>query len=195
MTFSVNDIRSQLTYGGARPSHFQVQITNPIDSAANLKIPFLTQASSIPDSTIGMIEIPYFGRKIKLAGDRVFDEWTVTVMNDEDFLIRTAMEKWLASINSHETNLRSTASPTDYKSQAQVIQFSKTGVALRTYNFVGLFPSAVAPIELDWETTDDIERFDVTFQYDYWTVNDRADQGESRPANLAETGSAPSTIT
>jgi len=172
MAFNVNEIKSQLTFGGAKASHFQVQITNPINGIADLKTPFMVQAASIPESTMGVIEIPYFGRKIKMAGDRTFAEWTVTVMNDEDFLIRNAMEEWMAAINSHQGNLRQLASaaPAEYKSQAQITQFSKTGVELRTYTFNGIFPSNVAPIVTDWDTTDDIERFDVTFQYDWWEV-------------------------
>lgn len=172
MAFNINDIRSQLAFGGAKPSLFQVQITNPINGNGDLKVPFMVQASSIPESTIGTIEVPYFGRKIKIAGDRTFGEWTVTVMNDEDFLIRNAMEEWMAYINSHQGNLRqvATASPSEYKSQAQIIQYSKTGQAIREYRFTGLFPTNIAPITMDWGTTDDIERFDVTFQYDWWDI-------------------------
>ena len=173
MSFNVNDIRSQLTFGGAKASHFQVMITNPINNNADLKTPFMVQAASLPGSNLGTIEVPYFGRKVKIAGDRTFDEWTVTVINDEDFLIRNAMEEWMANINAHVGNTRQTqsASPADYKSQAQITQYSKTGTALRTYNFNGLFPTNVAPITMDWDTTDDIERFDVTFQYDYWDIS------------------------
>lgn len=173
MAFNINEMKSQLTFGGAKASLFQVQITNPINGAGDLKTPFMVQAANIPESTLGLIEVPYFGRKVKIAGDRTFAEWTVTVINDEDFLIRNAMEEWMNSINTHEGNLRNlgSASPAQYKSQAQITQFSKTGVPLRTYNFVGLFPTTVAAIGMDWNTTDDIERFDVTFQYDYWEVS------------------------
>jgi len=173
MAFNINEMKSQLTFGGAKASLFQVQITNPVNSAGDLKTPFMVQASTIPESTMGIIEVPYFGRKVKIAGDRTFAEWTVTVINDEDFLIRNAMEEWMANINSHQGNLRNfdSASPAQYKSQAQITQFSKTGVPLRTYNYVGLFPTNVAAIAMDWNTTDDIERFDVTFQYDFWEVS------------------------
>ena len=132
----------------------------------------MVQASQIPESTLGTIEVPYFGRKIKLAGDRTFAQWTVTVINDEDFLIRNAMEAWSAAINSHQGNLRGfpNASPLNYKSQAQVVQYSKTGEILRTYQFNGIYPQSVASIPVDWNTTDDIERFDVTFDFDWWEV-------------------------
>jgi hypothetical protein len=173
MAFNINEIKSQLTFGGAKASLFQVSITNPINGSANLKTPFMVQAAQIPESTLGTIEVPYFGRKIKIAGDRTFAEWTVTVMNDEDFLIRNAMEEWMASINSHESNTRqlATAATSSYKSQAQITQYSKTGVPLRVYNFNGLYPSSIGSIAMDWSTTDDIERFDVTFQYDWWNVS------------------------
>src|SRR6056300_61108 len=170
MAFNINEIKSQLTFGGAKASLFQVQITNPINGIADLKTPFMVQAAAIPESTLGTIEVPYFGRKIKLAGDRTFAQWSVTVINDEDFLIRNAMEAWSAAINSHQGNLRGTgsASPAAYKSQAQVVQYSKTGDILRTYQFNGIYPQTVASIPVDWNTTDDIERFDVTFDFDWW---------------------------
>jgi len=173
MAFNINEIKSQLTFGGAKASLFQVQITNPVNGIADLKTPFMVQAAAIPEATLGTIEVPYFGRKVKIAGDRTFAEWTVTIINDEDFLIRNAMESWMASINSHQGNIRqaASASPSQYKSQAQITQFSKTGAPLRTYQFNGLFPTSIAAITMDWSTTDDIERFDVTFQYDYWEVN------------------------
>ena len=172
MAFNINEMRSQLTGGGAKGSLFQVQIANPVDGAGDLKTPFMVQASQIPTSDLGTIEIPYFGRRVKLAGDRRFGQWTVTVINDEDFIIRNAMEAWSAAINSHQGNLRgfATSSPLNYKSQAQVIQYSKTGDVLRTYQFNGIFPQNIAAIGVDWNNVDDIERFDVTFDYDWWEV-------------------------
>ena len=173
MAFNINEIKSQLTFGGAKASLFQVAITNPINGVADLKTPFMVQAAQIPEATMGIIEIPYIGRKVKVAGDRTFAEWTVTIINDEDFLIRNAMEQWMASINAHESNVTQlgTASASEYKAQAQITQYSKTGQALRTYNFNGLFPTNIAAIGMDWNTVDDIERFDVTFQYDWWNVS------------------------
>lgn len=173
MAFNVNEIRSQLTLGGARQSLFQVQFTNPANSVADIKVPFLCKASQIPASTLGLIEVPYFGRKVRLAGDRVFADWSVTVINDEDFLIRNALEEWSANINSHQGNLREfgAASPLLYKSTAEVTQYSKTGAILRVYKFNGIFPTEISPIEMSWESTDTIEEFNVTFQYDWWEVS------------------------
>lgn len=173
MAFNINEIKSQLVYGGARPTLFQCQITNPIQGAADLKVPFMVRSTTMPASTLGTIEVPYFGRKVKVAGDRTFDTWSVTVMNDEDFLIRNAMEEWSSSINTHLDNLRATGSsqPIDYKSRAQVTQYSKDGLALRTYSFEGIFPVEISDIAVDWDTTDSIEEFTVTFQYDWWNIS------------------------
>ena len=88
MAFNINEIKSQLALGGARPSLFQVTLTNPVNAAADLKFPFMCRAAQMPASTLGLIEVPYFGRKIKIAGDRTFAEWTVTCINDEDMIIR-----------------------------------------------------------------------------------------------------------
>lgn len=171
MAFNINDLRSQLTFGGAKGSLFQVQITNVASSIADLKVPFMAKAASLPASTLGMIPVPYFGRKIKIAGDRTFDPWTVTIINDEDFLIRNAMETWMSAINTHQGNLTSFASPLQYKAQAQVTQFGKSGNILRTYNFNGLFPVNVSPVDLAWEQVDAIEEFQVTFEYDWWNIS------------------------
>lgn len=173
MAFNINEIRSQLTLGGARNTLFQVTIQNPANSVADIKVPFMVQAAQIPASSLGTIEVPYFGRKIKLAGDRSFAEWTVTVINDEDFLIRNAMEQWSNTINSLQGNLRGfgAASPLLYKAQAQVVQYSKTGVPIRTYQFNGIYPAEISAIDLDWNATDQIETFQVTFQYDWWEVS------------------------
>lgn len=172
MAFNINDIRSQLVLGGARPSLFQVTISNPANSIADIKTPFMVRATQIPASTLGVIEVPYFGRKVRLAGDRTFGEWSVVVMNDEDFLVRNSMEEWSNQINTLQTNLRGfgAASPLLYKSTATVTQFSKTGVPIRTYTFNGIFPIEVSTIDVDWNATDTIEEFTVTFGYDWWEV-------------------------
>jgi len=173
MAFNINDMKSQLVGGGARQSLFSVQFNNPANGVANIKVPFMVRTASIPESKLGNITIPYFGRKINLAGDRTFADWTVTVINDEDFLIRNAMEQWSNAINSFEGNLRNFggASPLLYKSDAVVTQYGKTGNVIRQYTFHGIYPGDVSNIELDWDATDRIEEFRVTFMYDYWDVS------------------------
>ena len=168
MAFNINDMRSQLVYGGARQNLFQVRINNPANASGDLKTPFMVQGAQIPESQLGVIPVFYFGRQMKLAGDRTFGDWTVTVINDEDFLIRNAMEEWSNRINRLERNIRDI---NRYKTNATVIQYAKDGTAIREYKFDGIFPSIISPIELDWATTDQIESFQVTFTYDYWTVS------------------------
>lgn len=168
MAFNINEMRSQLVYGGARQNLFQVRINNPANASGDLKTPFMVQAAQIPESQLGVIPVFYFGRQMKLAGDRTFGDWTVTVINDEDFLIRNAMEEWSNRINRLERNVRDI---NRYKSNATVIQYAKDGTKIREYKFNGIFPSIISPIDLDWASTDQIESFQVTFSYDYWTVS------------------------
>jgi len=172
MIFNVNEIRSQLTLGGARSSLFQVYFNNPVNSVANIKVPFMCKATHIPPSTLGTIQVPYFGRKIKLAGDRTFGQWQVTIINDEDFLIRNALEEWSNSINTPQVNIRNfnSASQLQYQSDATVTQFSKTGLPLRVYTIHNIWPQLVSDIALDWNTTDTIQDFTCTFEYDWHEV-------------------------
>lgn len=195
MSFNVNRFKNELVFGGARPSLFQVQIkfpglregtTNGISDAtftmadAEGKLSFMCKAASIPASTVAPIEVPYFGRKVKVAGARTFAEWQITVINDEDFLIRKAFEHWLASINGHATNVKNSgvnSTPASYQAQAIVNQFAKDRelAPIRSYRFWNVFPSEVSPIELNWGTDGEIEEFTVTLQYDYWDINESGD--------------------
>jgi len=192
MPFNVSTFAAQgLPYGGARASLFEVFLTLPAGVAeptAEAQFRFVCKASSIPSSTVGQIEVPYFGRKVKMAGNRTFENWTVTILNDEDFLVRNAFELWSSYINSHENNLRDASVITEqglasYRTTALVRHYAKTGVfaggtsagdaaiPTRQYSFINIFPINVGNIELNWETTDAIEEFTVEFAYDYWTVD------------------------
>lgn len=173
MSLNVNEIRSQLPLGGARPTLFQVQFVNPANSTGDIKVPFLCFSASLPASQLGLIQIPYFGRTIKLAGDRSFDPWVVQLYNDEDFLIKNALETWSNAINSMQGNIRGfgTSQSSAYKSDAIVTQLSKTGLPLRQYKFIGVFPRTVSQIPLGWNQTDLIENFEVAFEYDWWEVS------------------------
>jgi hypothetical protein len=176
MAYSINDIRANLRLGGARPTLFRVLLDSPFTNTLGAIAPFMIQASSLPGSSIAPIEVPYFGRKIRIAGDRTFEPWSVVVMNDEDFAVRQALEQWHNRINSLSGNLNTTGSsaPTNYKSQADVQQFSKAsqpgGAPIRTYRFYGLFPTEISPIDVNWNDTDTIETFQVTFAYDWYEV-------------------------
>lgn len=168
MAFNINEFKSQLTGGGVRSNLFQVQILNPVDPSADFKAPFMIKTAQLPASTVGSFTVPYFGRQVKYAGDKTFAEWTVTIINDEDFLIRNAMEAWMNAINSHDSNTR--ALPQDYKSNALITQYSKSGDPLRSYVFEGMYPTTVAAIDVGWDTNDSIQDFQVTFEYDFWKV-------------------------
>jgi hypothetical protein len=172
MAFNINQFAGALKFGGARNTLFQVDITNPVEGVADIQVPFMVKTAQIPAVTMGTIEVPYFGRKMKLAGDKTYEDWSVTVINDEDFLIRNALESWCNAINGPETNLQSfaSASPLQYKSTAQITQFSKTGVPLRVYSFINLYPQSIGQIDMNWESNDQIEEFEVTFSYDYHIV-------------------------
>jgi len=167
MAFNVNDFKGALTGGGARNSLFYVEFDTPFTSLPTTR--FMVKSAQIPAATIGAIDVPYFGRQIKVAGNRTFAEWTPTIINDENFSIRNAMENWSSRINAHigNTNTTGSGNPNNYKSDATVIQFSQNGQAIKSYKFVGMFPSEVSTIDLAWET-EGIEEFTVTFQYDYW---------------------------
>lgn len=178
MAFNINDFKSAaLPFGGARPSQFEVILGAPanlreaLDQASLNQFRLVCRAASLPPSALGTIEVPYFGRKIKLAGDRVYSSWQVTVMNDEDFAIRSLLEKWSNAMNTIETNIRRPLRETGYKADIEVRQYGKNDTAdipVRSYRIVGAFPTVISPIDLDWNATDQIENFNVTFEYDYW---------------------------
>ena len=178
MPFNVNDFKQNLINEGARPTLFDVQFTLPPDVANNgvtdlapQEVQFRCKAAQLPASTVGLIEVPYFGRKIKVAGDRTFDNWNVTVMNDEDYVVRNSFERWLGAINSHESNRRNAqfVNSRNYSVQATVRQFGKTGFPIKTYKFVDAFPTSISAIGLDYEQQNAIEQFDVEFTYNYFT--------------------------
>ena len=172
MAFNVNQFAGALKGGGARNSLFQVFINNPVNAVGDVQVPFMCKAAQIPAATLAAIEIPYFGRQVKIAGNRTYAEWAPTIINDEDFAIRNALEEWNNSINQFAGNLRSfgTSAPSEYKSTARVQQFDELGCVVREYEFVGIFPTEVSTIDLAWET-EGIEEYTVTFQYDYWQVS------------------------
>lgn len=179
MARAIQNIKSGLRFGGARPSLFEVTFAAPligqagsINGAAN-NFTVLCKAAQLPPSVQGVIEVPYQGRKIKVVGNRTFPEWTITIINDEDFTIRNAFESWSQAINGHESNIRNsgaTSAPLSYKGGAQVSQLSKEGRVIRRYEFEGCWPSEVQAIPLDWGTTDAIEEFQVTLAYDMWNL-------------------------
>ena len=175
MSFNINAFKSIVsTTDFARPSLFQVFISTPSGVAPLLPFsPFLVRAASLPASNIGQINIPYGGRTIKIAGEITYGDWSTTIMNDEGFIIRNAMETWIEIMNQRTTNFR--AFPNEYKVDLKVVQYSKKGagigIPLKSINLVGCFPTNISEIGLDWGASDQIEEYTVTWAYDYWDSN------------------------
>ena len=192
MAFKVTDFKSNLKGGGARPSRFYADL----DAAfTKLGIPFpnksqfLIKGTTIPASTLGTYEVFFHGKSVKVAGDRTFDTWDTTIINDEDFGIRHAIENWMELISNHKLNTRDTSITSklegenaDYKQTLSVTQFGKSGKGLRKYDFLGAFPTALSTINLDWGTAD-IEEYTCTWTYDRW-----------RASSFDSTGTAPKIV-
>lgn len=178
MPFSINNFRAQLTGQGARPNLFEVTVPFPgsvISGDAGNKMVFMCKGAQLPGADISLVEVPYFGRNIKLAGNRTFAEWTTTVINDEDFAIHAALTNWMNAINGHGDNTK-TIPGTDYQVDAAVTQYKKEGDIAKEITMINCWPSSVAAIELGWDQNDAIEEFAVTWQYDYWQITDSATQ-------------------
>jgi hypothetical protein len=170
---TISDFKSKLTGGGARPNLFEVELSFPSaakpdnESEVLEKARFLVKAAALPASTIANIDIPFRGRILKIAGDRTFETWTITVMNDVDFSIRSAFEKWMNIINkmSDGTGI---ANPALYQKDAIVKQLDRDGSLLRSYKFWDIFPTNLSTIDLSYDTTDTIQEFTVEMQVHYW---------------------------
>ena len=169
----ISDFKSKLTGGGARPNLFEVVLAFPTavspvnENEVLQKSRFLVKAAALPASTIAPIDIPFRGRILKIAGDRTFETWTITVMNDTDFMIRSAMEKWMNTINKLD-DATGIQNPVDYQTDAMVHQLDRDGSILRSYKFKSIFPTNISTIDLSYETTDTIEEFTVEMQVHYW---------------------------
>jgi hypothetical protein len=182
MAHSIQDFKSALIGGGARPNLFEVTIPSPPSGVTLTEnFPILCKAAALPASNIASIDVPFRGRIFKVAGDRTFDTWTITIINDQDFLIRDAMESWMQSIGQYADGSGFT-NPSDYMVNAFVKQFKRgrsnvgknipTGSGLEvaaTYKFFDVFPTAIAAIDLSYDSSDTIEEFTVDFQVQYWT--------------------------
>lgn len=173
MAFNVQEFRASLVNDGARASLFEVVMNLPPAAgftALDQEIRFKARATSLPGDNISSISVPYFGREVKVAGTRTFPDWSFTVINDENFLIRNNLELWMSGLNAHVENIRSPALATMnlYQADAWVTQFAKTGEVIKQYKIVGCFPVDVAPIDLDWASGDQIEEFSVTLSYQWW---------------------------
>lgn len=170
---TISDFKSKLKGGGARPNLFEVELTFPsgVDVQDENEIlensRFLVKAAALPSSTIAPIDVPFRGRILKIAGDRTFETWTITVMNDVSFGIRSAFEKWMNFINKLDNGTGET-DPALYQVDAKVNQLNRDGGVLRKYTFKDVFPTNISTIDLSYETTDTIQEFTVEMQVHYW---------------------------
>ena len=205
-TRTLSQFKSKLIGGGTRPNLFEVSIpTFPSaiseawsagDDSENGIFKFLCKATALPASNLGSIEIPFRGRTLKVAGDRTFDDWTVTIINDEDFKLRTAFERW-SNVMSRLDDATGVTNPTSYMTDGYVQQLgrgSQVGAAsndggessvLRSYKFFDVFPITVGEIALSYDTTDQLEEFDVTFRYQYFTIGGAGDSGTSTEVQIS----------
>ena len=210
-TRTIKDFRDKLIGGGARSNLFEVEIEYPSfgEEASSDASPdptgpkevgkFLIKAAEIPAANLGNIPVPFRGRVLPVAGDRTFDPWTVTIINDTNFVIRDAMEKWSNLINDLQTS-QGEINPETYQKSAVVKQLSREGEAnpgpidiLREYRFEGIYPNVVSSIPLDYGATDQIEEFQVTFNYLFYEVTGgKGEKGSGVAAKLTE-GSAETT--
>ena len=179
MAFTIDKFRTTaLAAGGARANLYDVTLsdisTDFFATAGLLEFKFGCKAANLPAMAVGVVEVPYFGRVVKVPGNKTFENWSVTIINDEGFLVRNGFEKWVASMGTHIGNVQSSASSTlasGLYGNATVVHYGKTGSTsvLATYNFVNIFPVSVSEIALGWDSNDAIEEYTVEFAYDYWT--------------------------
>lgn len=187
VAFDLQGFRSQFQGDGARPNLFEVQLNLPATGIAgegadlSRSISFLCRAASLPGANMGVATTYYMGREFKHPGNPSFDNWTVTLYNDEDFRIRNAFERWIDALNGRSTNLRNPSglSPDQYSVDALVMQYGKRGPgygnisdlrangALKMYKFIGLWPANMSEITLDYTTVNTIEEYSITFAYQW----------------------------
>jgi hypothetical protein len=164
----IDDFKAKLSGGGARPNLFKVTLNFPgvAGFVNNEEASFLIKAASLPGSNLGRIEVPFRGRTLKVAGDRTFDAWTITVINDTNFRLRNAFERWSNAISANKEVKGSV--DLNYMADARVEQLDRDGKTVKTYTFRDMWPAVVSAIDLSFDTRDTIEEFTVEFDYQYW---------------------------
>ena len=170
---NINDFKARLAGGGARANQFKVTMPFPGYAAVGGEtsdLAFLCQATSLPGMTLTNVAVPFRGRVLNIAGDRTFNPWSVTVMNDTDFKLYRAMERWMNGINNMTDN-EGIANPADYQVDGFVDHLDRNGSTLKSYTYRGLYPEVLANIPLNYATNDTIESFDVTFRYQYFETD------------------------
>ena len=189
---TISEFKSRLLGGGARPNLFEVELTAMPASVAlpwqAERFGFLCKAAQLPGMNIANIDVPFRGRIFKVAGDRTIDNWTITVINDEDFLYRNAFEEWTQQIAALDDNMGST-NPSSYMVNAKVFQLGRgselsstnnggdTNVVLKEYEFIDIFPINVGQIDVSYENTDTIEEYTVEFAVQSYKVKGAGTEG------------------
>ena len=164
----VDDFKSKIRGGGARPNLFKVTLNFPGYAGGDVEATsFMCKGAQLPASTIAPIVVPFRGRQLQMAGDRTFEPWNITIINDADFVIRNAFERWMNGINNNNSNT-GLSNPTDYQADAIVEQLNKAGEVTKKYDFRGLFPTNISEIEVSYDSENTIEEFTVEFQVQYW---------------------------
>lgn len=171
--FQVDTLKDNLKSGGARANLFNTQWTFPAGievAGAGRECEILCKAASLPSSVVGQIDVPFRGRQLKVAGDRTFENWTVTFINENNFTIRNSFEKWMSLLNQHKAGTGNHTLAEYYTTlTVQQLQRSEAGGVIKEIKIVDAFPVNVSAIDLSYDTTDTIEEFTVEFAYQYWT--------------------------
>tara|TARA_B110000858_G_scaffold41708_1_gene47647 strand:- start:798 stop:1325 length:528 start_codon:yes stop_codon:yes gene_type:complete len=170
-TFKVDDLKSRLPGGGARANLFRATVEFPgyAGGDSNL-VSFLCKGAQLPASVVGQVDVPFRGQVLKVAGDRTYENWTVTIINDDLFKGRDAFERWMNGINQNKTN-QGLVSPQAYQADMIIEQLTRDDLVSKTVTVRGAFPINVSAIDLSYDTTDAIEEFTVEFAYQYWESN------------------------
>jgi len=170
---NINDFKAKLAGCGARANQFKV--TMPFPGYAQVggeieDLAFLCRGAALPPSVLGLVEIPFRGRNIKIAGDRTVDSWTITVLNDTNFKLRNAFERWSNGINNMTDN-EGLTNPVDYQVDAFVDHLDRNGNTIKSYTLRGAWPLNISEIALDYDEKTEIETFTVELQYQYYESN------------------------
>tara|TARA_B110000238_G_scaffold190859_1_gene224458 strand:+ start:3771 stop:4298 length:528 start_codon:yes stop_codon:yes gene_type:complete len=164
----VDDFKSKLVGGGARANMFKVTCNFPSYAQGDVELTsFLCKGASIPASIIAPIMVPFRGRQLQIAGDRTFEPWTLTIINDSSYSVRGSFERWMDGINQHANNT-GLSNPVDYQADMIVEQLDKQGNVTKKYDLRGTFPTNLSTIDLSYETENTIEEFTVELQVQYW---------------------------
>lgn len=171
-TANINAFKANIAGGGARANQFRVILTTPPGIATGLdaaSAAFLIKASSLPGQTITEIAVPFRGRNLYIAGDREFETWTTTVINETDFAVRNGLERWMSGINDLETSV-GVSDPASYYASVQVDQLDRDNNTLKSYVLQNCWPTAISAVELSYDTVSEVETFDVTWRYSHFSA-------------------------